>query len=367
MVRTLEVILAHTTTMVCPVPGSKAPQFPLTVGPGTWLDAYTWRDDGDGSHWLTRNGVAATYADLPATSLRRWARKPCRFLAGRKIGSRRVDPPGPRSSGRVRVYRKEDLDALDRARQPAGPDAPPRPGWLTAAQVVAQYGVSRKFCGYWQEKDSTRRSGKALRRAWAENATQHRGSPRRVRIYNLEDVEAIQRGEESQRPGAGRPANPQLGREARDGRAEEVLKAILAGGPLPSTQVIRQARQHGVGRPSLYRARKLLGVTVRGKHGRGNQAFAWCLPDQEPGRLTASSPASSPALAGDAPGTPGQTDDRPPNPKHLKWKAQKDAGMSFGQIVDQHQKDSGEVVTREAIANALRRLKKRLPAAGRRC
>jgi hypothetical protein len=261
-------------------PRSKTNGFPATVGAGTWVDEHTWRDDGNRTLWLIRNGVAATYRDLPTTSVRRWAKSPCRFLEGRQLRSRWVTPPGPRSSGRVRVFSKDDLDAIDSSMRKPG--SPPRPGWLTSAQIVSRYGVSRAVVDYWKKHPSRLRAGKALRSEWIDNSVRRRGSPSRVLIYCDADVERTLRGEESERPGTGRPAHPQLRPNIRHSRALDALKKILANGPLPSSVAIVLARREGVNRTALYRAKKELRITAHGKHGRGNKSFVWCLPGQVP-------------------------------------------------------------------------------------
>jgi hypothetical protein len=48
---------------------------------------------------------------------------------------------------------------------------------------------------------------------------------------------------------------------------------------------------------------------------------------------------------------------RPAAQKHLRWKQWKDAGLSYNQIVQRHKDETGEEVSRDAVIQALRRLK----------
>jgi hypothetical protein len=47
---------------------------------------------------------------------------------------------------------------------------------------------------------------------------------------------------------------------------------------------------------------------------------------------------------------------KPPNPKHLKWREWKTSGMSWGEVRDKWEYESGEVLTREAIIFGVKRL-----------
>ena len=71
-------------------------------------------------------------------------------------------------------------------------------------------------------------------------------------------------------------------RDGALGEAKGVLREILAGGPMPATEVKRQAGQAGISPPTLRRARAGLGVRLERKEAPGGGGhWIWALP-QDP-------------------------------------------------------------------------------------
>jgi hypothetical protein len=54
--------------------------------------------------------------------------------------------------------------------------------------------------------------------------------------------------------------------------------------------------------------------------------------------------------------TPPKPPEKPQRPIHLKWKAWKDSGLSYGQIVDREAAETGDVYSREAVISGIKRL-----------
>jgi hypothetical protein len=75
-----------------------------------------------------------------------------------------------------------------------------------------------------------------------------------------------------------------VGRDNRPALTEaiEVLRAILSDGPIPASEALRIAREAGVAKRTLDRARKYLGVIPK-RVGRGwSVHWTWTLPSPEP-------------------------------------------------------------------------------------
>jgi len=83
-----------------------------------------------------------------------------------------------------------------------------------------------------------------------------------------------------------------------------------------------------------------LPTTAAGRNGRGTST-----PDSDSSPATAPQPDNNDART------------RPAREKHLKWKQWKEEGLSYNRIVIKHRAETGEKVTRDAVIQALRRLK----------
>src|SRR5437870_2449877 len=93
--------------------------FPISVGTGTWLNFYTYRDQRD---WLTVKGASQKTFKLPRKSLERATKSPCRFLMDdrglkRTIVHQWVQPPCARNRELVLVLLKSDLETISGLRQ----------------------------------------------------------------------------------------------------------------------------------------------------------------------------------------------------------------------------------------------------------
>jgi len=89
-------------------------------------------------------------------------------------------------------------------------------------------------------------------------------------------------------------------------------------------------------------------------------ADALTLPVVPPRQLEQRGPAANPEIpASNTAGANASNHEkrkRRSHEKHLRWKVWKDAGLSYGDIVNKHKHETGETVTRDAVIQALRRL-----------
>jgi hypothetical protein len=266
-------------------------KYPKSVGVGTWLTPYTFRDEA--GQWLTIKGASQKTYRLPRKSLERWSvgdqgagGQPCRFLIDdmgpRTIRHQHVPTAYPRNEKEVLVLWKVDLDAIQRARRPKQERIVHRDEqgtWLTEAQICARYPVSRIFTQYWSKHESKIRPGeKALRSKAIVNAVKQRGSPGEILAYLEADVVAILAKRESDIAATGQGRAARKAQRDNATKAERALRDILRAGPLPSTEVFARAHKAGVAKHLIYRAKQVLKVRSK-EHGTG--PWWWFLPGQK--------------------------------------------------------------------------------------
>ncbi len=85
----------------------------------------------------------------------------------------------------------------------------------------------------------------------------------------------------------GRPRAERAGRGEALEQACEFLTTFLAGGPRPAADVMEGAEANAIGKPSLKRAKKKLGVIAEKEQGKLDGVWIWSLPpDQGDGATT---------------------------------------------------------------------------------
>ena len=136
--------------------------------------------------------------------------------------------------------------------------------------------------------------------------------------------------------------------KARD-IVEQVRGLFPASGELPAGEGMKKALALGLTQAEVYAALRALGVPVQ----RGRPGWCWRLPEATESSRAASDGSKRPST----PAQPPPQTDRPPNPRHLRWKQWRAAGLTYGQIVQREKEDFGEEITREAVMMALKRLK----------
>jgi hypothetical protein len=179
-------------------------------------------------------------------------------------------------------------------------------------------------------------------------------------------------------------------------QAAVFLKSLLQNGPRRSVDVKRLASEAGLTKSQLYQGMRLAGVRfTRMSSWRDGGPGMWFLPEHAPSVLQVAEsrtkpqpkpdqvplpieaypvyivqPANMPipvvhttpapqASAAALPSCPGNGERaKPSRERHLKWKRWKDAGASYGEIVQRERDDTGREVTTYAVAHALKRLKK---------
>jgi hypothetical protein len=240
----------------------------------------------------------------------------------------------PRNHARVRVFAEKDLDkiaaglkALMTTVQVEGKEyrVPDKPlwtdelgDWFDETQLCATYKKSRGFVQYYRRRKSrVRPKGKALRAKFVPYPFPgSAGNSIMRRALLLADFVDILHGKEGRRIGAGRGgADTERLRQEEKSRAGNALKAILAKGPLPPSELLaKAAADFGI---TEYRVREAFDLYCERISGRFGQPYLWRL---KPGVINQHEPTaqrtSAPAPPGD--GANGRVEwTRPMSPTEL--------------------------------------------------
>jgi hypothetical protein len=270
--------------------------FPFPVSNGRWLDFQTFERQ-DGKLYKTEIGAGLPPLSLPRASVRRWWKRPCRYLNGNTIGYVLARPRVVMDDPQVRVYLLADLEEAARNYKAAEHRLAGIPdhddAMLTFAQLRKKCGVSKDFVEYWSNKRSRLRPGESALRAESRRVTGRAGVRSVQRQYRLGDARAILRGEESTHPAVGRPAIERPGAISDVQVCQFIKGALEEGGPLKKQAVRKLAGERKISWERLKRAASDLGVKYRQKGAGRNKVCYWCLPNQEPPELV-----GAPALRG---------------------------------------------------------------------
>jgi hypothetical protein len=179
------------------------------------------------------------------------------------------------------------------------------------------------------------------------------GRQRRLAIKNLR-IRPVLVGRSSQRGSyyclPGKPAPSPLPHAPALQKAVEFLKSALAKKPLPRKELIKLARQRGIAKSNLTKAKPFAGVVSKLDH-----PFAtWKLVGIAGHNGDTNAKASTPVEQRD----PGQRKRRKRRAAsmHRLWKQWKDEGLSYNQIVQKHKDEFKRTITRGAVMHALARL-----------
>jgi hypothetical protein len=363
--------------------------FPYRVPTGVWLNEFTYQRDVNGKKYSTIT-KACELANASSGSMFRWAdkKKKCRFL-GRPIDTQLVIPVVNHchsGQSKVTVYSDADSETIKNRKPLDLADPKPyrvdeRGEWYSERPLGVKLSIEdpHRFVSYWKKKRSRLHDGWALRHEKTDNAVQQQGSPTDVTIYLLGDAKAIMAGEESRGKGHMSRINPELTMDMRDAEAKKLIRALLVkSGALRSQDIIACAKEHGIPYHQLYRIKEPLRIRSVWA-GRGSTC--WCLPGQAPPKNGRVNKPVWPEQAAkvESDGQPEQQangielpdgalpantertkpgSDRPENPKHLRWeKWKKEDKLSNEQISQRHYDETREDVSRQAVVNALSRLK----------
>ncbi len=125
-----------------------------------------------------------------------------------------------------------------------------------------------------------------------------------------------------------------------------------------STDIKQWAKRAGVSGGQLWQAKRRL--PIKHRQGGPERTSFWRLTEpvvipQAP--CTETHRTEERSVPGQGAKKQRKERQRPANPKHQRWWQWKKDGMSYNEIVIRHKDETGETVTRDAVIQALRRLK----------
>ena len=221
---------------------------------------------------------------------------------------------------------------------------------------------------YWTKKESRLRVGRTLRtRSFHVIVGRALGSPKSLTAWRGEDLEAIQRGEEGVRPGAGKTKYAKSRREAARAKAEAVLQSIRPFLPQLAHVGLAWVLAHGVSRGIAFELKSAAGPCSEPAPRASGGSYR-LLPGQKvPGPDW--SPAALPAIGGKAaeeqtpvPQPSEQTAESPPRPAERRFDPDVDrrkrvalAGWNRGEYASRAEAGKAHGFHRSDAAKIIRR------------
>jgi hypothetical protein len=132
--------------------------------------------------------------------------------------------------------------------------------------------------------------------------------------------------------------------------AQQFLRNLLAKGRVAAREGAIRARLAGIAKKDLYAALRVLGVPL--SCGGWQRAYFWQLPPTDAPAAATGQPRATTATHQPS----ARRNRRPAEETHRQWKEWHDSGMGYGRIAMHHNQVTGDDVTKDAVAKAIKRL-----------